>query len=327
MLRVIWVAGLLSLLSPFSGIAGAHDARAQTYPNRPVKLVTPSGAGGPTDLLARVIADALSAELGQRFIIDNKPSAGGVVAGETVANAPKDGYTLLYANSSTQSINPALYPSMPYDPAVALIPVIHVSVTPMMMVVHPSFPAKTVQDLLAYDRANPGKLNFGHAGAGTLPHLVFEMFRLATKIHAVPVAYNGGAASLQALVAGEVPVTFETVPLLLPRVQAGLVRPLAVTSKARHPDLPDVPTMAEVGYPEVVALSWTGLVAPAGTPPEIVNLLNAKLNADFQKPELRDKMKTLGAELKGGTPADFAAWIAEERGRWTRVVKESGATP
>ena len=320
MLRVLIVTALLAVL-------GAGDARAQAYPNRPVKLVTPSGAGGPTDLLARVIADALSADLGQRFVIDNKPSAGGVVAGETVVNAAKDGYTLLYANSSTQSINPALYPSMPYDPAVALTPVIHVSVTPMMMVVHPSFAAKTVQDLLAYDRANPGKLNFGHAGSGTLPHLVFEMFRLATKLNAVPVAYNGGAASLQALVAGEVPVTFETVPLLLPRVRAGLVRPLAVTSKARHPDLPDVPTMAEAGHPEVFALSWTGLVAPTGTPPEIVTLLNTKLNAAFQKPEFRAKMKTLGAELKGGTPADFASWIAEERVRWTRVVKDSGAKP
>jgi tripartite-type tricarboxylate transporter receptor subunit TctC len=319
---------LLSVLA-LSGlvIASGAEVRAQAYPNRPVRLVTPSGAGGPTDILARVIADALSADLGQRFIIDNKPSAGGVVAGETVARAAPDGYTLLYANSSTQSINPALYPSMPYDPAVDLTPVIHVSVTPMMLVANPKFAVKTAQELIAYDKANPGKLNFGHAGAGTLPHLVFEMFRLATKLNAVPVAYNGGAASLQALVAGEVPVTFETVPLLLPRVQAGLVRPLAVTSRARHPDLPDVPTMTEIGYPDVLALSWTGVVAPAGTPREIIALLNTRLNQDFAQGPFKEKMKSLGADLKGGTPADFAAWIAEERTRWTRVVKESGAKP
>ncbi len=308
-------------------VGGADRAAAQAYPNKPVKVVTPSGAGGPTDLLARVIADALSAELGQRFIIDNKPAAGGVVAGETVVRSPADGYTLLYANSSTQSINPALYPSMPYDPAVDLVPVIHVSVTPMMLVVHPSFPAKTLAELLAKDKAEPGKLNFGHAGPGTLPHLVYEMFKLATKLNAVPVAYNGGAASLQALVAGEVPMTFETVPLLLPRVKANLVRPIAVTSRMRHPDLPDVPTMTEAGYPDVFALSWTGVAAPKGTPPEIVTLLNTKLNAIFKQPAFREKMQSLGADLKGGTPQDFAAWIAEERTRWTRVVKESGAKP
>src|SRR4051812_31337 len=178
-------------------VASGDRVAAQPYPNKPVKLVVPSGAGGPTDLLARVIADALSTDLGQRFVIDNKPAAGGVVAGETVVRSPADGYTLLYGNSSTQSINPALYPTMPYDPAVDLVPVIHVSVTPMMLVVRPSFPAKTLQELLAYDQANAGKLNFGHAGPGTLPHLVYEMFRLATKLNAVPVAYNGGAASLQ----------------------------------------------------------------------------------------------------------------------------------
>ena len=318
---------LAAMIAAFLAIAHGGDAHAQAYPTRPVKLVTPSGAGGPTDILARVIADALSADLGQRFIVDDKPSAGGVVAGETVVRAPADGYTLLYANSSTQAINPALYPAMPYDPAVDLTPVIHVSVTPMMLVVNPKFPVKSVAELIAYGNAHPGALNFGHAGAGTLPHLVFEMFRLATKLNAVPVPYNGGAASLQALVAGEVPVTFETVPLLLPRVQSGLVRPLAVTSRTRHPDLPDVPTMTEVGYPDVLALSWTGLVAPAGTPPAIIKLLNAKLNADFAQPAMRDKMKSLGAELKGGTPDAFAAWIKEERARWSRVVKQSGAKP
>jgi tripartite-type tricarboxylate transporter receptor subunit TctC len=322
-MRQLIGAAMMALLV----MGGGPEAAAQAYPNKPVKMVVPSGAGGPTDLLARVIADALGASMGQRFIIDNKPAAGGVVAGEAVVNSPADGYTLLYANSSTQSINPALYTNMPYDPAVALTPVIHVSVTPMMLVVNPKFPPKTAQEFLAYDKANPGKVNFGHAGPGTLPHLVYEMFRLATKLNATPVTYNGGAASLQALVAGEVNVTFETVPLLLPRVQAGLVRPLAVTSKTRHPELPDVPTMTEVGYPEVLALSWTGVVAPTGTPPEIIALLNKKLNELFAQPAFRDKMKTLGADLKGGTPADFAAWIAEERTRWTRVVKESGAKP
>jgi tripartite-type tricarboxylate transporter receptor subunit TctC len=304
-----------------------HQAAAQAYPNKPVKVLVPSGGGGPTDLLARVITDGLSTALGQRFVIENRPAAGGLVAGEMVARSAADGYTLLYANSSTQSINPALYPAMPYDPGVDLTPIIHVSVTPMMLVVNPKFPVNSLQELLAYDKANPGKLSFGHAGPGTLPHLVYEMFRLATKLNAVPVAYNGGAASLSALIANEVPVTFETVPLLLSRVRGGEVRPLAVTSRTRHEDLPDVPTMTESGYPDVLALSWTGVVAPSGTPPEIISLLNTKLNDMMAAPEFRAKMKSLGADLKGGTPADFAAWIAEERTRWTRVVKESGAKP
>jgi tripartite-type tricarboxylate transporter receptor subunit TctC len=306
---------------------GGHDAAAQVYPNKPVKVIVPSGAGGPTDLLARVITDGLGTALGQRFIVENRPAAGGVVAGEMVARSPADGYTLLYANSSTQSINPALYANMPYDPAVDLTPVVHVSVTPMMLVVNPKFPVNSLHELLAYDKANPGKLNFGTAGPGTLPHLVYEMFKLATKLNSVQVAYNGGAASLAALIANEVPVTFETVPLLLSRVRGGEVRPLAVTSKTRHEDLPNIPTVAESGYPEVLALSWTGVVAPSGTPPETIALLNTKLNEMMATPEFRTKMKSLGADLKGGTPADFAAWIAEERVRWTRVVKESGAKP
>jgi len=304
---------------------GGGAAAGETYPERPIKLLVPGAAGGPTDVMARVVADGLAAVLGQRLVIDNRAGAGGVVAGEVVAHAAPDGYTLLYANSSTQAINPALYATMPYDPAAAFAPIALISVAPMILVVNPAFPARSVAELVRRAAERPAGLNFASGGPGTLPHLTFELFRLATGINAVHVPYNGGAFSLAAVIAGEVPVTFEVVSIVRSRAQSGELRALATTWLLRDAVLADVPTMAESGHPDVIASSWTGLVAPVGVPPELLALLNARLNTLIADPAFRARLEALGVTPRGGTPDEFAAWIADERRRWTRVVQLSGA--
>jgi tripartite-type tricarboxylate transporter receptor subunit TctC len=317
-LRTLMLCGLL---------AAAGQAHAEPYPDKPIKLLVPGAAGGPTDVMARVVADGLGTRLGQKFVIDNRGGAGGMIAGEVVAHAPADGYSLLYANSSTQAINPALYPSMPYDPATAFAPIALISVAPMILVVNPSVPAHTVAEFVTLAAARPGGLNVASGGTGTLPHLTYELFRLASGLEGVHVPYTGGVFSLAAVVAGEVPATFEVVSIVRPRARSGALRALATTWTVRDAVLADVPTMAESGYPDVLAVSWTGLVAPAGLADDRRTVLNRALNQLIADPGFRAKLDALGVTPRGGTPGDFAAWIADERARWTRVVAVSGAKP
>lgn len=307
----------------FCWIAGAGDCAAQSYPQKPVKVVVPSTAGGPTDIPARIVCDALSNLLGQRFVVENRTGAGGVVAGEAVAHATPDGYTLLYANSSVLAMNPALYKQMPYDTATAFVPVGLASSSPQALLVNPALPVKSVADLLAYGKANPGKLNYASSGTGTLPHLTYELFKMESGLSAVLVPYPGGAQALTAVIAGQADLVID---LITPRIKNGEVRAIAITSEARSPELPDVMTMAESGFPAVTATTWNGLAAPAGTPKEIVALLNAKLNEAIRMPEFRARMTGAGLVPKGGTSEEFAALAAAERIRWARVVKASGAT-
>jgi tripartite-type tricarboxylate transporter receptor subunit TctC len=269
------------------------------------------------------VADGLLGLTGQRFVVDNRPAAGGIVAGETVARAEPNGYTLLYANSSVLAINPALFAKMPYDPATDLLPIGFVSDSPQLLVANPKFPAKTVQELVAYAKAHPGRLNFASGGNGTLPHLTYELFRMTAGFSAVHVPYGGGAPALAAVMAGQADVLFD---LVRTRVYSGEVRALALTGASRDPDLPEVPTIAESGYPEVTSTSWTGVVGPAGTPKEIVAALNAKLNELHRSQEFRTRMKSLGLVTRSGTPEEFAAWASEQRAKWTRVAKASGAS-
>jgi tripartite-type tricarboxylate transporter receptor subunit TctC len=247
------------------------------------------------------------------------------VAGEYVSRAAPDGYTLLYANTSVLAVNPALQgANMPYDPASAFTPVGFVSNSPQLLVGNPNLPYKTVQELVAWAKSHPGKLNFATAGVGTLPHLTYELFKMETGIDALNVPYSGGSPALTAVIAGQADVLFD---LVSPRVKSGEVRAIAITGSERHAELPDVPTIAESGYPAVTSTSGTGIVAPAGIPKEIVNLLNAKLNELIQRPETQAKMKSFGLVPKSGAPEEFAAWASLERARWTRVVKVSGAKP
>jgi tripartite-type tricarboxylate transporter receptor subunit TctC len=305
----------------------ASAALAASYPDHPIRLVVPGDPGGPTDVLARVVADGLGELLGQKLVIEDKAGAGGVLSGEAVVRAAPDGYTLLYANSSVLAINPALYPTMSYDPATALVPITWVSLAPMMLVVNPKFPARSIAQLVRWGADHPGALSFGSSGIGALPHLTYALFQSATGLDSVHVPYNGGGKSLAAVVAGEVPVTFEVMSIVRPRVASGDLVAIACAGPARAPELPDVPTIAESGWPDVISVSWTGLVAPAGVPPEIVALLGAKTNALLATPAFRARFATLGVQVKGGTQDEFRAWAATERARWTKVVQLSGAKP
>jgi tripartite-type tricarboxylate transporter receptor subunit TctC len=301
----------------------AAQAAAQSYPQKPVRLIVPAPAGGPTDVPGRLIADGLSSLTGQRFVVENRVGAGGLVAGEYVARAAPDGYTLLYANTSVLAVNPALQgANMPYDPAKAFAPVGFVSNSPQLLVGNAKLPYRTVQDLVAWAKAHPGKLNFATAGVGTLPHLTYELFKMETGIEALNVPYSGGGPALTAVIAGQADVLFD---LVSPRVKTGELRAIAITGPERHAELPDVPTIAESGYPAVTSTSGTGIVAPAGIPKEIVTALNVKLNELIERPDIQAKMKSFGLVPKAGTPEEFGAWASLERARWTRVVKVSGA--
>ena len=298
-------------------------AFAQAYPQKPVRLIVPAPAGGPTDVPGRLIADGLSGLIGQRFVVENRVGAGGLVAGEYVARSEANGYTLLYANTSVLAVNPALQgTNMPYDPAKAFAPIGFVSDSPQLLVANPKLPYRTVQELVAWAKSHPGKLNFATAGVGTLPHLTYELFKMETGIEALNVPYSGGAPALTAVIAGQADVLFD---LVRTRVKSGEVRAIAITGAERDADLPDIPTLAESGYAAVTSTSGTGIVAPAGIPREIVAILNSKLNELIARPETQAKMKSFGLVPKSGAPEEFGAWAAQERERWTRVVKQSGA--
>jgi tripartite-type tricarboxylate transporter receptor subunit TctC len=301
----------------------ALHASAQPYPQKPVRLIVPAPAGGPTDVPGRLIADGLSGLVGQRFVVENRVGAGGLIAAEYVSRSVPDGYTLLYANTSVLAVNPALQgANTPYDPVKSFTPIGFVSNSPQLLVANPKVPYRTVQELVAWAKKNPGKLNFATAGVGTLPHLTFELFRMETGIDALNVPYSGGGPALTAVIAGQADVLFD---LFSPRVKSGEVRPIAITGPERNADLPDIPTLAESGYPAVTSTSGTGIVAPAGIPREIVAMLNARLNELIERPDTQARMKSFGLVPKSGPPEEFGAWAAQERQRWTRVVKLSGA--
>ncbi|MSQ20730.1 MAG: tripartite tricarboxylate transporter substrate binding protein [Betaproteobacteria bacterium] len=295
---------------------------AQSYPQRPVCLIVPGAAGGPTDVPARLVAEGLSALVGQRFVVENRIGAGVIIAGETVARAEPNGYTLPYGNSSLYAINQALFEKMPYDPVASFVMIGMATNSPQLLVANPRLPYQTIKEFLDYAKANPGKINFASGGPATLPHLTYELMRLTTGLQALHVPYKGGAPAATAVIAGEADVLFD---LIRTRVQSGELRALAITGKARDPDLPLVPTMAEIGYPEMTSTSWTGIAGPAGTPKEVVGYLNAKLNELIVQSEFRTKARVIGIVPQGGTPEEFAAHAGAERVKWARVVKESGA--
>lgn len=300
----------------------AGGALAQSYPNRPVKLIVPAPPGGPTDVPARLIADGLNNLLGQPFVVEDRAAGGGVVASGDVARAAPDGYTLLFANSSVLAVNPALYAHLPYDPATAFAPVGLAFNSPQIMVANKNVPYNTVPEMVAYAKAHPGKINFATAAVGTLPHLTAVLFKMETGIDALLVAYSGGAPALTAVVAGQADVLFD---LVRTRVKSGEVKALCITGAQRDPDLPNVPTIGEAGYPGVTSTSWNGIVAPAGTPKAVITLLNAKINQLVATPEFKGKALNIGLVAAGGTPEEFKAHIARERARWTKVVQVSGA--
>jgi tripartite-type tricarboxylate transporter receptor subunit TctC len=307
-----------------AGAGFVRPAWAETYPDRLIKILVPFTAGGPVDVMARLVAQHLSTSFGQSVIVDNRPGAGGTLASKAVATAEPDGYTLLFASAGSLAISPSLYKNLGYDP-LGFAPVALVANHPQAMVVHPSVPVHSVQELIAYAKANPGKLNYA-AAPGTPPHLMMELFRSLTDTQLVFIPYKGAAQALTELLAGQTQMTMLSTTVIVPSILAGKVRPLAVTSTARWPELPDVPTMKESGFADFPQGSWTAVVAPAGTPREVVAKLNAAINQGLSSVELRDGLTRLGAETKIESPEELGALLAAETRKWSAVIKSSGAT-
>jgi tripartite-type tricarboxylate transporter receptor subunit TctC len=301
-------------------------AHAQTsYPAKPVRLVVPFPAGGTTDILARAVAQKLSETWGQQVIVDNRPGAAGNIGTELVARSAPDGYTLLMGTVGTHAINASLYEKLPFDPVKDFTPVVLVAGVPNVLVVNQSVPAQSVAELIAYAKANPGKLNFASSGSGTSIHLSGELFKVLTGVQMTHVPYKGSAPALTDLMGGQVQLMFDNLPSSLAFIKAGRLRALAVTSTTRAAALPDIPTMVEAGVPGFEASSWFGVLAPAGTPRDIVLRINAEVAKWLATPEAREKLAGQGAIVAGGAPEDFARHIASESAKWARVVKASGA--
>jgi tripartite-type tricarboxylate transporter receptor subunit TctC len=314
------LAIVLGLLVSLAGVAS--PAGVGSYPSRPIKLITPFTPGGPVDVMARLVADRLSNNLGT-VVVDNRPGAGGTIGSRFAATAEPDGYTLLLGTSTTLAASPALYRNIGYDPIRSFTPVAMVSSVPMALVVAPSVPAKTVGELIAYAKAHPGKLNYG-APTGVLPHLTAEMFKHAADVDIVHVPYKGAATAINDLLSGQIDLAFEPYSVLLGHIHEGRVRALAVTGPTRSAELPDIPTMIESGLAGFTSVSWSGVVAPTGTPAEIVARLNAAVNAGLATPEIQARLARLGAAPMTGTPEDFAALIAAETPKWAAVIKAAG---
>lgn len=296
-------------------------AAAQAYPDRLVRIIVPQGPGGPTDLLARVAAQRLQAAYHQSFIIENRGGAGGVIAAKAAGSAEPDGYTLFMGNTSVLVLIPILSKTANYDPEKLFAPVARIAESYQVLVVHPSLPVKTVAELVAYAKANPNKLNYSSAGIGNTIHLAGELFNHLAGTRIVHVPYNSGAEATTAVLGGQVQMTFVNITGLPPLIADGKLRALAVTSPKRLALLPDVPTMVESGFPDFVVRAFFGLAAPFGTPAAIVDKLNGTINAEMTSNEMQTTLKRLGAEAGSGTAAEFAAFIAQERRRWSAVAK------
>jgi tripartite-type tricarboxylate transporter receptor subunit TctC len=310
----------LGLSAIFNG-----PAAAQAYPNRPIKIIIPFAPGGPTEFIIRLVADRLTAALGQAVIIENRPGgAGGTVGAKSVAVAEPDGYTLLFSSPGPLVTAAAIYKNLDYDPIRSFAPIAMVIYAPQMLVVHPSVPAKSLPELIAYAKGNPGKITFGSSGYGTQPHMLGEMLKLMADVNLVHVPYRGAGQSVTDLLAGQVQMIFETTAILLPHVEGGRLRALAVATETRSPMLPGVPTTAESGYPKLLASFWSGLLAPTGTPAAIVEKLNVAVNDILKSKDAQDGLARLNAEAKIGSPQDFAAFIAVEAPRWAGIANATG---
>jgi tripartite-type tricarboxylate transporter receptor subunit TctC len=317
--RMLAAAAVLGLAFGFAGAAAA-----QSYPDKPIKMVVPFPPGGPIDTMARLVGQHLSVSLGQQVVIENRPGAGSTLGSRSVATADPDGYTLLFGSSGSLAVAPALYASLDFNPTKVFAPIAAVSLLPHVFVVANSVPATTVQEFIAHAKANPGTLNYG-AGLGTPPHLLSTLFKAKAGIDIVYVPYKGSAQSITDLLGGVTQMTIDGLTGLYPLVKDGKVRPLAVARAARWPELPNVPTLVESGFPDFVIDAWTGVVAPIGTSPDIIRKLNAAINEGLQSAEMKTNLARFSAIAKPGSPQDFAAFLGDEMPKWAGIVKLSGA--
>ena len=309
-----------------AGLLGGTSALAQAYPTKPVTIIVPFAAGGTTDILARIIGQALTAELGQSVVVDNRAGAGGNIGGQAAAKATPDGHTLFMGTVGTHAINASLYKKMPFDPVKDFAPLTRVANVPNLLVANPAQPYKSVKDLIAYAKANPGKVNFGSSGNGSSIHLSGELFKSLAKVDMQHVPYKGSAPAVTDLLGNQIGIMFDNMPSAIPHVRSGKLVPLAVTTAKRSPELPNVPTIAEAGVPGYEATSWFGMFAPAGTPAPVLAKLNAAIVKVLGQPDVKKKINEQGAEVYSETPEQFAAFIQVESVKWGKVVKESGAS-
>jgi tripartite-type tricarboxylate transporter receptor subunit TctC len=311
-----------ALMSGLSGVS--VQAQAQSFPNRPITLVIPFAPGGSTSIVGRVIADKMSQLLGEGIVIDNRPGAGGTVGSKMVAKSEPDGYTILLGYTGTLAIGPSLYKNVGYDPRKDFAPIGMIGNAPSAVVVHPSFPAKSIAELIAYAKANPGKVNFGSAGVGSVNHITGEYFARSAGITLVHIPYKGTGPALTDLLGGHIPMALAPIPAVHANVTAGLLRALAVTGKTRSGLLPDVPTIAEEGLSGFEASLYYGLVAPAGTPRPIIDRLNKELRAALASDEVKKQLGLDGTEINSGSPEDYADFIDKDEKKWSDLVKASG---
>ncbi|MCS4292354.1 tripartite-type tricarboxylate transporter receptor subunit TctC [Comamonas sp. BIGb0152] len=299
---------------------------AEAFPNKPITLVVPFVAGGTTDILARIVGQSLGEELGQPVIIDNRAGAGGNIGGQFAARAPADGYTLFMGTVGTHAINEWLYKKMPFSPNKDFAPLTRVANVPNLLVANPAQPFKNVKELISYAQAHPGQVNFGSSGSGSSIHLSGELFKMTAKVDMIHIPYKGSAPAVTDLLGNQIAIMFDNMPSAIQHVRSGKLRPLAVTTAKRSPELPDVPTVAEAGVPGYEATSWFGLFAPTKTPAEVQAKLHAAIIKVLQKPDVIKKIGDQGGEVVTESQAEFAKFIAAENNKWKQVVKTSGAT-
>jgi tripartite-type tricarboxylate transporter receptor subunit TctC len=317
---------LIILLNVCVSLCSCGMAMAQAYPNKTVRLVVPQSAGGGADILARSVAEKLSKSWGVQVIVDNRLGAAGIIGTQLVAQAAPDGYTLLMGAISTHAINRGLYRNLPYDPVKDFVPITMIASAPLLVVVHPSLPVKSVQELIALARAKPGQLSFASAGSGNSTHLAGEMFKMLANVDILHVPYKGATPAEIDLMAGHASLMFSSILSAMPHSNAGRMRALAVTSARRTSVMPELPTVAESGLAAFDVNPWYGLFAPAGTPREIVDKINREVLGILQLPDVKERFATLGADPAGTTPGEFATFINVEIEKWTRVIKQSGTT-
>ena len=316
----LWLAASLSVLT----MAMPSWAQSQAYPQKPVKVVVAFTAGGTTDILARTVTQQLSEKLKQPFVIDNKPGAGGNLGTELVVRSAPDGYTLIVNSVGPIAVNPTLYGKLPYNPLTDLVPIVQIADVPNVLVIHPSVQANTMEELVAYAKANPGKLNYGSTGIGTSSHLSSFMLSKRVGFEATHIPYKG-ADALKDLLAGRIQFMFATIPSVMPHITAGKLKPIAVSSLKRSRSMPEVPTVVEKGFPQFEAGSWFGFFAPKGTPDAVISMVNKAVNEILQVPAIEQQMIAQGADPAGGTPAQFGQFVQREHDKWRVIVRDSGA--
>jgi len=305
-----------------AALLGTAQAQTSSYPSRPTRIVVGFVAGGPSDLVARIVAQGLSERMGQPFVVENRPGATGTIGADLVAKAPPDGYSLYLASQTTHAVAPALLPRVGYDPLKDFVTIVRVAHNPLLMVVHPSMPVKSFKELVALARSRPGQINYATGGIGSSPHMSMELMKSITKINIVPVHYKGDGAAIIDILGGHMQLFNASIGTLLPHARSGKLRGLAVTSLKRSAMAPEFPTLDESGLPGFEVLTWFGILAPAGTPREIVNRLNGEILQVVARPAVKEQLLKTGFEIVPNTPEEYAAFFKAEHARWGKIVRD-----